>query len=242
MSARSLSRIKEIKSAVLGFIYPPYCVECRIPLKDGEGALCYGCGTLLCLIDPSECCASCFGRGGNIDHLCVKCHWNPNPWIAMAAACELTGPGKTILHQYKYAGKSYWSDALGGLMLKQLVELEWPDMDMIVPVPLAFSHLLKRGYNQVELLAEYLGNGLEIPVVKPLKRPSGEYSQAGLNRAERLRLTGDDWEIDQRCHLEGKRVLLIDDVYTTGSTLRAAAGALHRMNPLEIYVLATFRA
>lgn len=127
-------------------------------------------------------------------------------------------------------------------MLQQLLRMEWPEIDVIVPVPISKAHFFVRGYNQVKLLVDYLAEGLGVEVMEPLKRPSDEYSQAGLGKEERMKLTGESWRVDYKCNLEGKRVLLIDDVYTTGSTLRAAAGRLHELNPLEIYVLAAFRS
>jgi predicted amidophosphoribosyltransferase len=83
---------------------------------------------------------------------------------------------------------------------------------------------------------------MQCPVIPALRRRSGDYSQAGLNQAQRLQLTGSNFELKKGHQFHDKKILLIDDVLTTGSTLRKCAEQLYATYPSNIYGLTFCRA
>jgi ComF family protein len=123
------------------------------------------------------------------------------------------------------------------MMAMQFIDLGWPIPDLIVPVPISWTHWLGRGYNQSLLLAEVISSILGSPVKDIIKRQSGDYSQAGLSRSSRLKLSKGNFSLKPNADVADRVVLLIDDVMTTGSTLRRCAEQLLIQCPREIYAL-----
>jgi predicted amidophosphoribosyltransferase len=101
---------------------------------------------------------------------------------------------------------------------------------------------LDRGYNQSVLLAEPFAKMINRPVMSVLKRSKGSFSQAGLNYEQRLKLAPEAFYAVDTELLRDKTVLLIDDVMTTGSTLRCCAEALYKLHPKSVYALTVCRA
>ena len=112
---------------------------------------------------------------------------------------------------------------------------------MIVPMPLHFTRLLSRGYNQSLLLAKIAGRKCGIPVKDVLKRKYLRSHQAGRNRSERHKNIAGSMCLKERESVTGKHVLLLDDVFTTGATLHAAAMALKKGKPASIQVITLAR-
>lgn len=160
----------------------------------------------------------------------------------MAAAFDYVGPAATLVKRMKYSDKSYLAEGLAGYLAGQYLNLNWPLPDVIVPVPIAFTHWIQRGYNQSQLLAQHLARVLDCPVQEALKRKSGDYSQAGLTRKQRMELNGNRILLKKDQNLQDKCILLIDDVATTGSTLRKCAEVLMEDCPASIYGLTVCRS
>src|SRR5262245_34544757 len=106
----------------------------------------------------------------------------------MAAVFDHIGPAATLVRKFKYSNQSYLAKGLAGFMALQFIRLNWPMPDLIVPVPISTAHWFDRGFNQSYLLARSLSDLLSCPVADILKRRSGDYSQAGLKRSDRLKL------------------------------------------------------
>ena len=183
-------------------------------------------------------------RGG----VCLSC-WDGVPWtpglglrpagalraVLWAAADE--GPVRRLIHGLKFDSMDYLGRPLGEAAAARLAPLlDLARADLVVPVPLHWWRRLWRGYNQSGLLAAPIARSTGLPLVSGiLSRPRAGRRQLGLTRRERLlslqgcftagrsRLAGV-----LRPRLQGKRVLLVDDVMTTGATLEACAGALLR--------------
>lgn len=177
-----------------------------------DGALCPTCG-IACL--PGLAC---------------RCEQRPPYLSAIACAAPYDGPIRAIVQAFKYGGHQ----TLGGALAARLADhphLRLADVDLVVPVPLHPWRRLMRGFNQAERLARPLG----VPVVHALSRRHWTPSQAALTAAARrgnvrsafaiaARLPGRRASL--RATLAGARVLLVDDVVTTGATLSACARAL----------------
>jgi ComF family protein len=132
---------------------------------------------------------------------------------------------REAIHRFKYRNVRGLAEPLGELLASYMVDHSLP-ADVVVPVPLHPARLADRGYNQSALLARELGRRLDLPVVEDsLLRVRHTRQQVGLSIEERRRNVADAFACrDDR--LAGCRVLLIDDVYTTGATLNACGEAL----------------
>ena len=138
----------------------------------------------------------------------------------MHAAYPYEGPARQLVHRLKF-------DCIRAAhvpLAKAMVFLPSGEEEIIVPVPTDPARLKRRGYNQAQLLAEYIGKELGMEVVCALSRRENRRPQTGLSAKERRRNLQGCMVADRA--VSGKRVLLIDDVYTTGSTASEAARAL----------------
>lgn len=201
------------------------CALCGHPLVDGERGLCLSC--LLSLPTP------------NYHRL------DPNPLMERLAlpsapienAVALINYAKgnrygRLIYRGKYEGETDILRALG----RQLGHLLKADgltanTDCILPMPMHWRKRLNRGYNQVDIIAKALSEVTSLPVSHNLRALSYHRSQATKSGAERRRATGDGYRVLSPSTLEGKHILLVDDIITTGTTILSAACALHRAVP-----------
>lgn len=228
--------LQALKRSFLHLVYPTHCVHCRCLIQ--EAVFCSGCSQLLELIDPEERCTLCFNLTENLQKEgCDSCRQQKSPFYRQASAFDYMGPAASLIKQLKYANQPYLARGAGAFLAMQLEQLQWPLPDAIVPVPLSWTHWLMRGYNQSELLAESLGQLLSVPVWHVLKRESGDYSQAGLNLTQRQKLTGKHFKRQPTVSIQDKTLLVIDDVHTTGSTLKRCGESLLDGLPGSLYAL-----
>ncbi|HRD55856.1 MAG TPA: ComF family protein [Parachlamydiaceae bacterium] len=231
--------MKAFLNSLLSLAYPPVCLHCNQTLSNQDQLLCASCSPLLELIDKELYCPRCFyGSPSKKAHACKNCATKSLATVSIAAALEYMGPASSLIKQLKYGDKPYLAKGLAAFMAAQFVSLDWPAPDFIIPVPQAFSRFLTRGYNQAELLGETLSNLLNCPLKLALKRKSGSFSQAALNKEERLQMEEQTIYLKKNQHLEDKVILLVDDVLTTGTTLQKCAESLMEEAPSAIYALA----
>ncbi len=172
--------------------------------------------------------------------LCQNC-WQHLPWtqdrpqqrhnLHIYSACDYRYPIDRIIQQFKYEQKLHYQYLLAGL----LTELRLPRFQAIVPMPISEKRLVERGYNQALILANSLSQHLNIPVWQPIQRQV-QHSQKGLNRLERLENIEQQFEIIQPQKTRFKRVLIVDDVVTTGSSAHALATTLQQLGCEKIDV------
>ncbi len=227
----------------LDFIFPKLCFHCSEKMASENFLLCSSCFTFLELIDPLSSCPRCFSsaydRGTSF---CSVCHNKSSFLTAMASALDYEGPAETLIKKFKYHDRPYLAESLASFMVMQLFELKWPLPDCIIPVPISQVRLICRGYNQSLLLAKEIGRLLNKPVIEALGRKSGDFSQASLGYHQRLKMEGDSLFLKRNMDLQDKKVLLIDDVLTTGTTLRRCAEVLIESCPHHIYGMTVCRS
>jgi ComF family protein len=181
---------------------------------------------------------------GSDPSCCKSCEQAPFQLDGLRACALHSGPLRKAIHQLKYQDLRSLAHPLGKLMAERWVELA-PlgfELDVIVPVPLHSTRQRQRGYNQAALLARELAAHLHRPVVEDnLVRTRATAPQVDLNAQERranvrgaFYCTGND--------LSGKCVMLIDDVYTTGSTLDSACTALREAGTSSVWAYTLARA
>ncbi|WP_052236260.1 ComF family protein [Candidatus Protochlamydia amoebophila] len=228
---------QEIKKSWIHFVFPATCLYCKESLQPSQAVFCYACASLLELINPQERCPICFDLKKNtFIHKCERCKAFPSLFLRQASAFDYFGPAQTLVKQLKYGNQAHLAKGMAAFLMTQFDRLKWPLPDIIVPVPMSFSHWLKRGYNQSFLLAEEMAKILHIPLFNCLKYTSGNYGQASLNLGQRKQLK-QVFKLKKTFQIQDKRVLLIDDVMTTGTTLHKCAEALSEGFPGTLYAL-----
>lgn len=223
----------------LNLFYPQSCLHCQSNTVESSHPLCSSCLQQLTLLKAEGRCYRCFmayeGKG-----LCLSCRQQPYLRRA-AAAFSYEGAAVSLVKGLKYGSLDYLASGMGAFMAAQLLTLEWPLPDYLVPVPMAATHLISRGYNQSRLLADSLALVLGRPVCEALGRYSGDYSQAGLLKHQREALTTKRFVLRKKEGLQGKRLLIVDDVMTTGQTMTCCAQLLADAYPSAIYAIAFCR-
>ncbi len=213
------------------------------------------CGTLTCANDNSLCaeCAGslvtvpepqCPGCGGPVDGILAQCSEclaaGVRPWRQAKAVFLYKGAARELILQLKFHRHTETAPLLAAYAAGVLNQ--FPDrFDYIVPVPLHWLRYLQRGYNQSSLVAAELSKLSGIPVLNALKRVKYGGHQARRKRQARLQAMRGSFKLRKNMDLSGKTVLLLDDVFTTGATLSAAAVALQFGHPQDIDVLSLGR-
>jgi ComF family protein len=229
LAPSGLAWLKELGNTVVDLLFPPHCVAC-----DHLGAwLCAHCLDEIEAIHPPICCHCGLpvdgpGTQDLVAPICERCQEAPPQLERLMAFAFHSGPLREAIHQFKYNDLRALAAPLGKLMADgwSTLSADIHDVDVVVPVPLHATRQRQRGYNQAALLARELGARLHWPVVENvLIRTKATLPQVELNSEERQANVRDAFQcLDSR--LSSKRVLLIDDVCTTGATLTAACAAL----------------
>ena len=212
--------LKEYASDFLSLFYPQLCASCGTSLNKGEDVICTFCQHYL----PKT--YFHIERGNVVE----KQFWGRTN-IFRAASCYFFQKGSRVqhlIHQLKYKGRTEVGIALGKLYGHDLNQsVDYRTIDLIVPVPLHKSKEIKRTYNQVDLFCEGLSLALEKPWLKnALKRIKATETQTHKTRVERWQNVGTVFHTMNDKLLEGKHILIADDVITTGSTLEACANSI----------------
>lgn len=189
------------------------------------------------LLQPAIC-LSCSARlpdgaVSNETPLCPRCLENlmllPKPSGFLGAVCEHTGPGRDLVHKFKYKNQPYLSDCMARMMVR--VKPTMPSTDLLIPVPLWSARERERGYNQAALLTDALSRLTHIPAKNGLLlRIRHTPTQTRLNKTQRKINVRNAFDLSHRARkigaFRGAHVLLVDDVCTTGATLQECARTL----------------
>ncbi len=214
------------------FFFPRLCLTCGTRLLNSEDCFC-----LSCMADLP------YTNIGNVPGNEVeKYFWGRFPVERATSVFYYTKDGNVahILYAMKYYGRYRLCEKMGKLMAHELLPTGFFEgIDGIVPVPLHKSRLRERGYNQSALLAKGLSGELKIPVwEKALVRMRNNATQTHKSAFERWQNADRLFQpAKDACRLEGKHVLLVDDVLTTGATLVACADALSEIKDIRISVI-----
>ncbi len=233
--------------AFLDILFPPLCHVCRCYLSNPTDIhLCDGCREKILAVCSPLCpiCGVPFATENGIDHPCGHCLTNRRPFDGARAAARFEGPLQELIHRFKYGKKIHLSRPLGLLTAAALGDFP-PALsaNFIIPVPLHRKRLRERGFNQSQLIGQVLAKRWGIPLsVHNLRRIRWTDPQTGLSAAERERNIRGAFAVVAPDRLVGKRLLLVDDVYTTGSTVTECAKTLRQSGAKEVYVVTVARA
>lgn len=217
---------------ILDFISPRLCVVCGERLSPTERSLCSVC--MLHLPRTTY-------QFSPDDNPMAQLFWHLTP-IKRAAALLYYEPHSELarlIYDLKYHDRPDIGEDMGRLMANEMQLAHYFDgIDVLLPVPLSRKRLRQRGYNQSEMLAIGVSDITHLPIVtNALRRKHFVKSQTRLSRHERQENVEDMFELRDSSQLQGKHVLLIDDICTTGATLIACIDALKNIPGIRLSVL-----
>jgi ComF family protein len=225
-----MNLIQSYAGDFISLFFPQLCASCGHSLNKGEEVICTFCQFYL----PKT--HFHLERNNTIEK-----HFWGRVEIFRAASCYYFQKGSRVqhlIHQLKYKGRTEVGVTIGklyGLDLNQSVDFR--TVDVIVPVPLHKSKELKRSYNQVDLFCEGLSETMGKPWRKSaLERIKSTETQTHKTRFERWQNVGTVFKVRHERELEGKHVLIADDVITTGSTLEACARSILAIDGTKVSI------
>ena len=225
-----------IKETFLNVLFPRRCPVCGEITSPAGSLICPSCVLKLSFVKPPVCKKCGKEIMDEAMEYCSDCMGHRHAFEFGAALLNYDETARTIMAQIKYKNKREYLDFFGAAMAKRYERtVKGMAVEAIVPVPVHPSRRRARGFNQAEVLAEVLGKKLGIPV-KPemLIREKRTRPQKELTAAERLKnLSGAFSAGEGICGI--RRVLLVDDIYTTGSTMEACARALRSAGVEKVY-------
>jgi ComF family protein len=222
----------QLASDFIGLVYPRLCVVCNGHLLKSEQGFCFSCEQELPRtydeLQPKE-------------NPVARVFWGRFP-IEAGASCFIfaaQGPIQNLVHNLKYNGRKDAGVAAGNYYGNVLRTISpFLTADYILPVPLHEDKLLKRGYNQAACFAQGLSEAMNIPWSgNILVRLRATASQTRKSREQRWANVGDVFAVSARKKLEGKHVIIVDDVITTGATIEACVLPLLEIPGIRISVV-----
>ncbi len=224
-----------LTARALALVVPPLCVSCRGPLPAADApALCPACLRALPWLGPDVC-----RRCGLLAHGGRRCRERDGPLASAWAPLAHEGPARDLLHALKFRGALPVLDLMAAQVATNLPVWARGGATVVVAVPAAAARRRRRGFDPAGDLAAGVAARLGLPLRPALQRAGGP-RQLGAGRAERL-ATGR-LRVGVTAPLGAERVLLVDDVHTTGATLRACAEALLAAGVAQVNAVTYTRA
>jgi len=215
---------------ILDWVYPPVCASCGEPgyricppcsekIKFLSGDLCEICG---CSMRKSS------------KKVCETCREIKPPFDGFRSLAHYEGVIRECVHALKYENNQSLGDTFSNWLAALIIKQAW-QLDVVIPVPLSNQRLRERGYNQSSLLAKPLAGRLDLKYDPfAIKRIRHTPSQVGLSAEERRQNVIGAFQAEE-CLVSGKRVLLVDDVMTTGATMTACSQAVRDAGAQCVY-------
>jgi ComF family protein len=238
--ARLFGPVRSALRFVLDTALPPLCAACRTPLGDGAG-LCAECWAKLHFIEPPYCARLgipfTYDPGPGL--LSMEAIANPPAYNRARAAVRYDDIAREMVHRFKYGDRLDLAPMMGGWMVRAGRELT-ADADGLVPVPLHWRRLWARRFNQSAALCHAVSDLTGVSVLlETLKRVKPTQQQVGLDKSERAANVQGAFRVapDRKADVAGRRLILVDDVLTSGATVDACARALLRAGAAHVDVL-----
>lgn len=220
---------------MIDLVFPPTCGGCSML----GVRWCHDCQDQTPKIQPPICdlCGQIIQNKG----ICERCSTSQPHFTATRSWAEFSGPIRNALHDIKYRKNIGLGSSLSINLAGLLKQNNW-EIDLVTPVPLGIERENKRGYNQAALIAKPLASSLQLPYnPRILRRIRETISQVELTLAERQNNVLGAFQASHQ-YIQGKRILIIDDVTTSGSTLNACSKTLIENGARAVYGLTVARA
>ena len=231
--------------ALASLFYPSLCAVCSEPVEASE-YLCEACDRKAPRIKAPFCakCSEPFPGGITETFSCANCAHRTLHFESAVSAFRSRGIVRKVVHEFKYGHHAHLRHPIADWLAETLEDprLQGRRFDLLVPVPLHPARRRERGFNQAELLAELLSVRAAVPYRKALQRVRYTTTQTAFDRAERMENLHDAFRLRKNSDVRGLRVLLVDDILTTGSTLSECARVLKSAGAISVYAVTAARA
>ena len=235
----------EVYAGTLSLLFPQRCAACdRIDVQ----GFCDECYSLLEWLDPKLCCKRCgapLTAGGGVRGACPECRRRPPRFNRAIAALRYTGPLVRALVEWKYRDQRQISAILSKLLLDWIPDNAprwWENINAVVPVPHHVKTLRLRGFSPSEELAAPVSNAFAIPYLpRAIFKIRHTMPQMRLSRQQRAFNLHESMKVFDPSLIDGKIVLVVDDVMTTGATISECARALREAGAEKVYGLVLAR-
>jgi len=234
-------------SRLLDFIYPATCQICECALRHGR-YLCENCISNLHLIEAPFCeqCGECYDGQLPDTFICPNCNNLTLTFDFARAALHSDGEGRRLIHDFKYLRQIHLGPELARLAKLALDDPRfkpYQQSGILVPVPLFWKRQRKRRFNQSEQIAKHLSPITDIPYSLALQRIRNTETQTRFSRAKRLNNLKNAFSIHPKhaSSIKNKPVILIDDVFTTGSTANECTKVLLEHGATRVAILTVLR-
>lgn len=225
-----MHHIKRFKSIffkdLISFFYPSFCKQCKTLVEQGE-VFCFDCERKIQSV------------------VSFDLHVTLNKSVKVFAASSYKDPLKSLILQ-KANSQILASKQLAKIILKK-TNIKNFSFDYIVPIPLHWTRYSWRGYNQAYVMGKQIGKVLNVPVLNLLKREKRTIFQSKLHKDQRLLNVKNVFDLKFRYKkgdkdfFKDKKILLVDDLFTTGATVKNASKVLFKLNPKEVSVVVACR-
>jgi len=239
--------LKHVLTGLADIVFPPACLTCGAIFDHPEGLpFCPSCLSKIKFITSPLCvrCGMPFIGTTGTDHDCGDCIISTPMFSSARAVGHYEDILLDAIHDFKYKGKS----SLGKILGRWMSEYNYPSFNissftLIIPVPLHPKRLKERGFNQSVLLARELSGRFSIPLdIFTLKRQVCTEPQVHLGKKERESNVRNAFIVSDSKKISNQKIILVDDVYTTGSTVKECARILLKEGALTVGVLTLARA
>ncbi len=230
--------LRRLPMALLDLVLPPRCPGCR-QIVGVDRSFCLDCWSQLVFITAPQCacCGDPFDHDRGAGALCGPCLAAPPRFTAARAALVYDGPAREVLLGFKHADRQHLARVMAPHLVRAGGDLLTPD-SLLVPVPLHWTRLWRRGFNQSALLARAVAQRVGATLaVDALMRVRATQLSKGLGRTARAANVRGAFRVHRRDLIKGRNVVLIDDVLTTGATADACARHLRRAGARSVTVL-----
>lgn len=219
------------------------CPRCGTGEGAGRNDFCPACLETLEVIRADRRCPGCGGPLTGIMARCGGClEGAPPRWLGAAALLEYRGAARDLIRRFKFGKETVFAAPLGRMAAEAVRRAGFP-VDAMVPIPPDPWRRLRRSYDPVGLTAEVAARELHLPLCRVLRRRPGGAAQSTMRRAARLESPRRRYALSpgREKEIAGRRLLLVDDILTTGATLSAAAKILLAAGAEAVYILVLAR-
>ena len=243
LSRAEVSVLQEWLKGVKDLLFPPSCFVCSVSPSGAACGICSDCLQNVSLISTPLCsvCGREMPDSAAGDHLCGSCLRKRPPYSSARGIAHYQEPVASLLHSLKYQGDTSALPAL-----QEIIALSAPaaptEEDRIIPVPLYIHRLRQRGFNQALLLAQlFFPQRKNCILVDTLRRIRHTVPQTGLNGVARRKNMRKAFSVRNAKQVQGRKIILVDDVYTTGTTVAECSRVLFAAGAREVHVLTLAR-
>ena len=228
--------VKVLKS-VIEFLFPPACPLCDTPVST-HGELCADCWCAINWIDNPKCVKCGYPFPADLDlggiPLCPTCASGNCELDWIRSACVYDDASRSAMLPFKHGGRVVYACFMSRAMMWALRDID-VDVDVVMPVPLANRRLFKRGYNQATLLARIIAKALGVKMDLDSVRRIYRADMGHKNARQRMENIHGVFRVIRPDVIRGKRILLVDDVMTTGATFSELRRMLMRAGASAVY-------